>query len=169
MRAGGWCLMGTLAVAPLSVSGQAMIEYTLGVGRAAATAPAMKKAGEASAKTLEKLGQTLGQAGQGGQAGVGVASSTSRIPLAPEPPKRLGPFLDPATITAGLTRDELLNRYGDPVMKTTGGVGTLAGETFWYRARTGEHILAEVREGTVAAVSTEAQRKQAASAVVIVQ
>ncbi|MBM3748203.1 MAG: hypothetical protein FJW34_20665 [Acidobacteria bacterium] len=167
MRAGVWWLAGTLlAAAPITVSGQAMIEYTLGVGRAAATAPAMKKAGEASAKTFEKLGQMLEQ---GGQARAGVTSSRSTIPLAPEAPKRVGPFLDPLTLTAGLTREELLNRYGDPVMKTTGGVGTLAGETYWYRTPTGEHILAEVREGQVAAVSTEAQRKQASSAVVIVQ
>jgi len=164
---GIWLTGALMALAPLGAWGQAMIEYTLGVGRAAATAPAMKKAGEATAKTLEKLGQTLGQGTQGTQAG--VASSTSKIPFAPEAPKRLGPFLDPVTITAGLTRDELLNRYGDPVMKTAGGVGTLAGDTFWYRTRTGEHILAEVREGAVAAVSTEAQRKQASSAVVIVQ
>jgi hypothetical protein len=169
MRAGRWRLVGALLAVAVALSGQAMIEYTLGVGRAAATAPAMKKAGEASAKTLEKLSQTLGQGPQGSQAGTGVAGSTSSIPFAPEAPKRLGPFLDPVTITAGLTRDELLNRYGDPVMKTVGGVGTLAGETFWYRTRTGAHILAEVREGTVAAVSTEAQRKQASSAVVIVQ
>ncbi len=51
---------GVLLVAlPLAACGQAMVEYSLGVGRAAATAPAAKKAGEAAAAAFGKLGKTL--------------------------------------------------------------------------------------------------------------
>jgi hypothetical protein len=143
-----------------------MVEYTLGVGRAATAAPAMKKAGEATAATFKKLGETLGKSGQAqvqSSEGLPVDTQWLRGPL------RMGPFADPATIVAGLTLNELLNRYGDPVMKTPGGLGTEAGDTYWYRAP-GGHILAEVRDGKVAVVTTEAQRKQrAAAGLVIVQ
>jgi len=166
MRAwGSWLPGALLAAAPLGAFGQAMVEYTLGVGRAAATAPAMKKAGEASAATFKKLSETLGKGGQ--------AQIAAGLPVDPQllqPARRMGPFADPTTITVGLTLNELLNRYGDPVMKTAGGVGTLAGETYWYRTGAGGHILAEVRSDKVAVVTTEAQRKQqAAAGIVIVQ
>jgi hypothetical protein len=143
-----------------------MVEYTLGVGRAATTAPAMKKAGEGVAATFQKLGETLGKGGQAQvQSGEGLPVDTQWL----RGPLRMGPFADPVTITAGLTLNELLNRYGDPVMKTPGGVGTDAGETYWYRTPAG-YILAEVREGKVAVVNTEAERKQRATAgLVIVQ
>jgi len=168
MRAGGCWLAGALLVAaPLGAGGQAMVEYTLGVGRAAATAPGMKKAGEASAAAFKKLGQTLEKGGQARvQTSAGLPVDTEWL----QAPRRMGPFADPTTITAGLTHAQLLNRYGDPVMKTAGGLGTDAGETYWYRALTGGHMLAEVREGKVAVVTTEAQRRQqAAAGIVIVQ
>ena len=159
----------TLLVAALAVGAfaQAMVEYTLGVGRAATAAPAAKKAGERAAATFKKLGESLGAGGQA------QAMSTEGLPVSAQwlrSAVRMGPFADPATITVGLTINELLNRYGEPVMKTAGGLGTDAGETYWYRVAGGGHILAEVREAKVAAVITEAQRKQrAAAGLVIVQ
>jgi len=163
---GLWLGGALLATLPLGARGQAMVEYTLGVGRAAASAAGMKKAGEAAAKTFEKLGQTLEP---GGRPGAMVASSTSKIPVPPEAPKRLGPFLDPATITAGLTRNELLNRFGDPLMMTAGGRGSEAAEVWWYRSSAGEGIVLTLAEGKVATVASEAKRQQQSAAVVIVQ
>lgn len=167
MPARGWGLVGALLVAlPVGAGGQAMVEYTLGVGRAAATAPAMKKAGEASAAAFKQLGETLGKGGQ-------AQAQIRGLPVEPQflaAARRMGPFADPTSISVGLTLNELLNRYSDPVMKTAGGLGTDAGETYWYRTVGGGHILAEVREGKVAVVTTEAQRnQQAAAGIVIVQ
>lgn len=167
MRARGTGLAAALLTAmPVGACGQAMVEYTLGVGRAAATAPAMRKAGEGVAATFHKLGETLGKGGQASvESGTGLPVDAQWL----RGPRRMGPFADPVTITAGLALNQLLNRYGDPVMKTAGGLRTEAGETYWYRTPAG-YILAEVREGKVAVVNTEAERKQrAAAGLLIVQ
>lgn len=158
---GSWVAGALLAALPVGACGQAMVEYTLGVGRAVAGAPAAKKAGEAAAAAFEKLGKTLEKGGQ-------AAATASQIALPPVP-KRLGPFADPAIITAGLTRAELLNRFGDPVMKTAGGQSAEAGETYYYSTRQGDSVVVTVREGKVTAVTSEPKRQHQSAAVVIVQ
>ena len=156
-----------LAVAlPAAVLGQALVEYTLGVGRAAAAAPAAKRAGDATAATLEKLGKTMGQAGQV------AAKTTGRAPAlgdAQKPRGPLGPFADPAQITVGLERGEVLRRFGEPSMKTTDTQGKELVETFWYSLRERDPVVVTLRDGKVAAVSANPPAKPQNTAVVIVQ
>jgi len=163
MPARGLGLAGAvMALMPLSAWGQAMVEYSLGVGRAAATAPAMKKAGEATAAAFKKLGQTLEKGAQV-QTVPGVAE-----PLRPYRfDRRLGPFADPATITVGLDRQELLRKYGEPRMRITGGAD--AAETCWYTSGTGDTFVVTVKDGKVSAVALAPKRQQASAAVVILQ
>lgn len=165
MRARGLGLAGALmVVAPLVAWGQAMVEYSLGVGRAAMTAPAMKKAGEASAATFKKLGETLGQGGQA-QAQVYAGAPEALVPYHFDRP--LGPFADPGTITVGLDRQELLRKFGEPRMKTTGGAD--GAETCWYPSGTGDSFVVTVKDGKVTAVAAEPKQQQASAAVVILQ
>jgi len=158
-------LAGALVIAlPLGAYSQAMVEYTLGVGRAAAGAPAAKKAGEATAAALEKLGKTLEQGGQA------APKSAARSPEAPQTRRAgrpLGPFADPAGITVGLDRQELLRKFGEPRMRTTGGAE--GAETCWYTSGTGDSFAVTVRDGKVTAVTSEPKKKPESSAVVIVQ
>jgi hypothetical protein len=165
MRARGLGLAGALTIlVPLGAWCQAIVEYSLGVGRAAMTAPAMKKAGEASAATFKKLGETLGK-GSEAQAQVYAGAPETPVPYHFDRP--LGPFADPATIAVGLDRQELLRKFGEPRMKATGGAD--GAETCWYPSGTGDSFVVTVKEGKVSAVALEPKKQQASAGVVILQ
>lgn len=144
---------------------QTLVEYSLGAGRAAAAAPAAKSAGAATAATLGKLGKTMGQAAQ-------AAKTTGRAPTVAEvkrAPKPLGPFADPAQITVGLERVEVLRQFGEPSMKIADVQAKALVETFWYKPPECEAVVVTLRDGKVSAVSAGPPANPQNTAVVIVQ
>jgi hypothetical protein len=101
--------------------GQSMVEYSLGTAHAASASAGLKAAGKAAANVLENASKTLDKA---------ATSTTIVLPAQPsaeaaKPPAFRTP--KPGEIPAGMEREELVRKFGEPVMKIAS-----AGETWWY-------------------------------------
>ncbi len=140
----------------VSVYGQAMAEYGLGVGRSGvAGATAGKNTGKATGAVFDKTTKALQTAGKPGAATAQAASAPT--PAKPvESEKQVdaaSPAIDPSAITPGLERQELLAKLGKPSMKMTNTDGPDIVEKLWYKAVGHETVLVTLRNGKVAAVS----------------
>ena len=170
-----------------AVWGQAMVEYGLGVAAAGAAGAPGKAASRGIAGIFSNLQKTLSTtteaatapapspAAQPAQTAApakrsaaarqpqksAIASPAAKTEPA-EPPKPAVVYEDPAGITAGLDRAELLARFGEPAMKIT----TSGGESMTYQAKERTYEV-EVRGGKVASVQGKSRPKQ--SAVVILR
>lgn len=119
-------------------AGQAMVEYSLGAATAVGTAGAAKGVGKsvsgafgALEKTLSQ-GQSITNTGSSGVARPPAHSRTRRQPaaapseaIAPRmdaPPAQPAPgYEDPSQIPVGMAYEELLRRFGPPVLSFTSG------------------------------------------------
>lgn len=150
-----------------ALCGQAMVEYSLGVGRSAAGAAAVGKktarSTEAvfagSAKGMDRAARAPRSAPARPAPARGGRTDSRVHVLPPAPPKPLTPALpppDPGQISSGLDRQDLLQRFGPPAMKTTKMEGPLVLETYWYMAAGRDAVVVTLRDGKVAAVSSSA-------------
>jgi hypothetical protein len=96
----------------------------------ATSATGMRSAGKGAASVLDKVAKTLDQAAapSSGEATTVVlpARGQKREPAA----KAAAP--DPALIASGMDREELVRKFGQPAMKTSGSEDSAAVETGWY-------------------------------------
>ncbi len=140
------CVIAALLVVPAFP--QAMIEYSLGVGRAgAAIAGTGKQVGKSTGAVLQKATQALEKSGQ-----VQAAQTAAAPPQAASPPAPVDPVVDIAAVTPGLERQELLAKLGKPSMKITTLEGRDEVEKYWYRARGRDSVVVTLRNGKVASV-----------------
>jgi hypothetical protein len=176
-------------IAPV-VWGQAMVEYGLGVAAAGTAGAPGKAASRGIAGVFSNLQKTLNAtsdaatapapsqaapaatapaAGQPKRsvavrprqsAAVTPAPQTSADP--PAPPKPAVVYEDPAGITAGMERAELLARFGDPAVKITAA----GRESMTYPSKERTYEV-EMRQGKVFSVQSKNKLKQ--TAVVILQ
>lgn len=126
------------------LSGQAMIEYSLGVSRAAGSAAGMSAAGKAIGDALGKATGTLNQAAAQSSTVIVLPSQTSQEGAAR---KFIAP--DPALVKLGMTREELVAKFGEPAMKVQGVENS---ETWWYGSDPGT-VTVKLNDGKVASVT----------------
>jgi hypothetical protein len=166
--------------------GQAMVEYGLGIAAAGTAGAPGQAASRGIAGIFSNLQKTLNSTAEAAKApaagapapapavqpkrtaGVRPGQSAAMAPPTanPEPaeaPKPTVVYEDPAAITVGLERAELLSRFGEPAMKITASAGR---ESMTYQTKDG-NIEVEVRNGKVTAVQGKAKPKQ--TAVVVLQ
>jgi hypothetical protein len=133
---------------PLLVAGQAVVEYSLGAGRAGAAAASKKNAGKAIGSVFENLAKTL----EKGKKPEAARSSRSKVsqPTGKTSEDAIGSsFEDPGKIQPGIEYEELLRRFGRPQLET---VDSQDARTMWYSGQTGESAV-KVAGGKVTAVS----------------
>ena len=170
-----------------TVWGQAMVEYGLGIAAAGTAGAPGQAASRGLTGIFSNLQKTLNTTTEAATAPAPSPATQSAPAAAPakrnaavrprqksataspaantepaEPPKPAVVYEDPAGITAGLERAELLSRFGEPAMKIT----TSGGESMTYRAKERTYEV-EVRGGKVASVQSKSKPKQ--SAVVILR
>ena len=150
-------LLVTFAVA---AHGQAIVEYGLGVGRSgAAGAAAGKKTGAAAASVLNKATAAVEKAGtasaaQAAKPAEKVETAVAQPALAAEPSTPATPAaVDPASITAGMERQDLIAKLGKPSMKVTKLEDGHVVEKYWYKGAGRETVLVTLRNGKVESVS----------------
>jgi len=132
-------LEGTLAA-------QAMVENALGAGRAATTTAPARALGKSVGGVTGSLDKML-KGAPGGQSSKVTVRSTSATPKTTAAPARK--YEDPKLIEAGLTYDELIQRFGPPALQMTSGPGS---SSLNYAGKEGAVIQVEVQDGKVSSV-----------------
>ncbi len=114
---------------------QDMVEHAAGTAKATSAA-GMRSAGKGAASALEKAVKALDAtaAPSSGKVTSVVLPATA---AKPEPAvKATAP--DPALISSGMTQEELIRKFGQPAMKTSGAEDSGAVETWWYGSGAGD-------------------------------
>jgi len=152
-----------LVMAPFAGRAQDMVEHA-GASSAATSGTATKAVGKGAASALEKAIKTLDRGAAASPASGTVTTVTTVLPAPsqkPEPaPKLAAP--DPALITAGMDRQELIRRFGQAAMKTTGSEDSDTAETWWYGSGD-DTVTVKLLDGKVRSVSPPARGKPSAS------
>jgi hypothetical protein len=135
-------------VAGAAASAQTMVEYSTTSAGSATGAAGTSGVGKSVAAALDKAAKTLG-----GSAPAGSRSSTSVVlpgakSSTAKPEKFTAP--DPAQIHAGMDRDELVRKFGEPAMKISGSENSA--ETWWYGSGDDEVTL-KLLDGKVTSVT----------------
>lgn len=152
-------------------AGQAMVEYGHAAGTSGvAGAAGGKNIGKALGAVFDRTGRTLQTAGQSSAttaakpaetAKPAAAAAHSSEPAAEQAkPAAALPAVDPAAITPGLTREELLTKFGKPSMQLTSSDGSDQVEKLYYRRTGHETVVVTLRNGKVASVSPPAETAQ---------
>ena len=152
---------------PAALSGQAMVEYGLGLAASGTAGAPGQAAGRSIAGIMSNLTQTLNSANQATGAGAAAVAAVPAKPAAiaavpAEPPKPAVTYQDPAGITAGMERAEMIKRFGPSAMQIVSGGGH---ESFSYEFKD-RTVDVEVLDGKVTSVKSKSKAKQ--SAVVVV-
>ena len=152
---------------PPALSGQAMVEYGLGLAASGTAAAPGQTVGRSIAGIMSNLTQTLNSANH---APAAAAAAVAAVPAKPaavaavpaEPPKPAVTYADPSGITAGMDRAEMIKRFGPSAIEILSSGGR---ESFTYEFKD-RTVDVEVLNGKVASVKTNRKAKQ--SAVVVV-
>ncbi|MEK7409387.1 MAG: hypothetical protein AAB225_30345 [Acidobacteriota bacterium] len=156
------CLVFLAAVA-IAAPAQTVVEHAVIGAAGAKAAAAAAGVGKAAGSILEGVRRQLQSAAKPG-AQVAVPAGMAAEP-APKPAPAIE-YADPAGITVGLERAELLRKFGEPSMKTAASDGA---ETWFYTPPNRDGIVATLCDGKVTAVSPAPKPKQETAAVVILQ
>ncbi len=140
----------TLACA---ASAQDMVEHAAGAANATSTT-GMRSVGKTAASVREKAVKALDATAAPSPAKV----ATVLLPAAarkPEPAAKLT-APDPALISPGMAQEELVRKFGQPAMKTSGTEDSATVETWWYGSGA-ETVTVNLADGKVRTVSPSAR------------
>ena len=156
MKSLGFVLVWT-ACAAIS-SGQAAVETAVGAGASTGAAAGAKGAGQAVGGVFGALSKTLDQAPK-----ASGTNSTGGSPATSTPAKAAAIVtkpIDPAQVTIGMERDEVLNRFGEPATRTSQIRRSQMMDTFWYKTESKDELIVSLTDGKVVSTVLASQRKR---------
>jgi len=158
-------LWSFLLFCAMTVSAQTVVEYSLGTAGASAASTGVEGAGKAVGGVFGALTQPLDKAGD-------KKPTMVITPVSVTPPKPIAPAveskpIDPAQVSVGLDRAELVKRGGDPVSLTSETKNSKVIETFSYNTTTHDVLEIKVIDGKVASVTPLSSKKRAPVAFVL--
>jgi hypothetical protein len=132
---------------------QDMVEHAAATANATSTT-AMRSAGKGAASVMDKVVKTLDAAAapSPGEATAVVLPAADRKR---EPAAKLS-VPDPALILSGMAAEELIRKFGQPAMKTSGTEDSGDVETWWYGSGP-ETVTVKLVDGKVRTVSPSAR------------
>lgn len=146
-----------IALVSFAASGQALVEHSLITAASAAAGASATNAGKSTGGVFQNLGNLMDKAATVGKAGdhptvtsEGVARSSVRDLSGAEPTLKI---VDPSAITPGLERDELLSRFGAPLVSTIDTTASRITETMWYATGRSTQVRIQLVGGKVASIS----------------
>jgi len=160
MKSLGFVLVWT-ACAAISW-GQAAVETAVGAGASTGAAAGAKGAGQAVGGVFGALSKTLDQAPK-----ASGTNSTGASPATSTPAKAAAivtKLIDPAQVTIGMERDEVLNRFGEPATRTSQIRRSQMMDTFWYKTESKDELIVSLTDGKVVSTALASQRKRTAVA-----
>jgi hypothetical protein len=131
---------------------QDMVEHAAGTAKATSAA-GMGSVGKSAASVLDKAVKALDAAAAPSPAKV-TAVVLPASAAKPEPALKLT-APDSALISPGMAQEELLRKFGQPAMKTSGTEDSAAVETWWYGSGV-EAVTVTLADGKVRTVSPSA-------------
>jgi len=140
-----------------AIYGQTVVEHSVATAGASAAAAGANGAGKAIGGVFRNLGEILDKAGKVDHAektSVVVPKTIVSAPPKDAPPRepaRLVPpskLADPSEITDGISRAELIERFGGPMLS----LFDTTGETMWYRSSSSGEIEIKLIGGKVASI-----------------
>lgn len=132
---------------------QDMVEHAAGTAKATSAA-GMGSVGKSAASVLDKAVKALDATAapsSGKVAAVVLPASAAK----PEPAVKLT-APDPALISPGMAAEDLIRKFGQPAMKTSGTEDSSAGETWWYGSGA-DTVTVTLADGKVRTVSPPAR------------
>jgi hypothetical protein len=141
--------------------GQAAVESAVAAGASTGAAAGAKGAGQAVGGVFGALSKTLDQAPKAGAPAstsvtpsAATATSAKAVSVATKP-------IDPAQVTVGMERDEVLSRFGEPATRTSQIRRAQMLDTFWYKTESKDELIVSLIDGKVASTVLASQRKRA--------
>jgi outer membrane protein assembly factor BamE (lipoprotein component of BamABCDE complex) len=142
--------------------GQAAVESAVGAGASTGAAAGARGAGQAVGGVFGALNKTLEQAPktEAAPASTAVAPSAAKATPAKAVSIATKP-IDPAQVTVGMERDEVLSRFGEPATRTTQIRRAQMLDTFWYKTESKDELIISLTDGKVVSTVLASQRKRA--------
>jgi hypothetical protein len=146
----------------IPICAQAVVEHSAASAGATAAAGSMNGAGKSTGGIFRGLSETIDKARNAKQGETSAAHKRSPQPIQSQKPASAGEPkqafrrvsadapLDPTQVTQGLDRNELMKRFGEPVMRLSEKNGSQLVESFWYNATTPGQIEIKLIDGKVA-------------------
>ena len=171
MRAFLFFSIGAFCV--VAARGQAVVEHSLATAGSSAAAAGVKGAGESIGGVFRSLSETIDKSGTAkgsvntpparavNTRAARAATTTPPVESKPAAKPVLGSKpIDPSQVTVGLDGDELIQRFGEPVLRFSETRNSQLVERLWYNTTTSSDQL-EVRliGGKVASVRPPAGTK----------
>jgi hypothetical protein len=147
----------------LAVYGQTIVEHSAATAGASTAAAGAKCAGKSIggvfrglSETLDKAGTAKGSGNTPAAANVTTLSAPSKQTAKPVPASKP---IDPSQVTEGLDRDELIARFGEPVLQLSEKKNSQLVERLWYRTAS-DQVEIKLIGGKVASVRPPVSKKQ---------
>ena len=142
--------------------GQAIVEHSLATAGASTAATGVKGAGKSIGGVFRSLTETLDKAGTAKE---NVKTpATSAVTTPPDRPKQTArPVpaskpIDPSQVTEGLDEGEVIQRFGEPVLRFSETRNSHFVEKLWYNTTTSDQLEIRLIDGKVALVHPPATR-----------
>lgn len=142
--------------------GQTIVEHSAATAGASTAAVGAKGAGKSIGGVFRGLSETLDKAGTG--KGTGSAPATATVTTLSVPSKQTAkPVpaskpIDPSQVTEGLDRDELIARFGEPLLQLSEKRNSQLVERLWYRTAS-DQVEIKLIDGKVASLRPPASSK----------
>lgn len=147
----------------VAMCGQTIVEHSAATAGASTAAAGAKGAGKSIGGVFGGLSDTLDKAGSTKQSESAPATptvttqSTQSKPTArPLPASKP---IDPLQVTEGLDRDELVKRFGEPMLELSEKHNSQLIERLWYKT-TSDQVEIKLVDGKVASVRPPPDKKQ---------
>jgi hypothetical protein len=148
----------------VAMCGQAIVEHSLATAGASTAAAGAKGVGKSIGGVFRSLSDTLDKAGNTKESGsspatpvVTTLSDQAKQTAKPVPPSKP---IDPSQVREGLDRDEVIKRFGEPVLQRSEKRGSQLIERLWYNKTISDQLEIKLIDGKVASVRPPVSRKQ---------
>ena len=143
--------------------GQTIVEHSVATAGASTAAAGAKGAGKSIggvfrglSDTLDKAGTAQGNGSTRATSTVTTVSSPSKSTAKPVPASKP---IDPSQVTEGLDRDELIARFGEPVLQLSETSNSQLVERLWYKTSASDQVEIKLIGGKVASLRPPASKK----------
>ena len=153
-----------VAFCAVAACGQTIVEHSVATAGASAAAAGVRGTGKSIGGAFRSLSETLDKAGTAKENGntpapnaVAPLSGQSKRSTKPVPASKP---IDPSQVTEGLDRAELIERFGEPVLRFSEKRNSQLVERLWYNTATSDQIEIKLIGDKVASVRPPANKKQ---------
>ena len=146
----------------VAASAQAIVEHSVATAGTSAAAGGLKDTGKSIGGVFRSLTETLDKAGTAKENG--KTPATSAVVTPPDRPKQTAnPVpaskpIDPSQVTEGLDGAEVIQRFGEPVLRFSERRNSQLVEKLWYNTTTSDQVEIRLIDGKVASVHPPAGR-----------